>query len=408
MKPIFAIALASALAFAQMPAAGQGTIPAPTIPGVYNSLIKSGWHGTVRYTGTPGFSWGPFSSTHLDINADGTNDFSFGVSALSTNNWGWLNISSFGSNQFLVVSNFVLAQPAGGWIGPTAPSGAAWSSGPTAAMIWHSKPFVSLYWTGPLATLGIGYFGVRFQAADGVHYGWVRARMHRGSQLFVGDPPYQAFIPLREVIDWAYERQPNTPIRAGAVSSRMKLHQITFVGTNGLPHTDGEHVSFGSCFLFGNILRYEMHLAGSFTNAELFSISGVSTNARRSFVAFPDLDYPRLNLHFPCDAEVGREVWGGCGDLTTFFGEIRLTPTQIGRLKTGRLGVLVNNGEVLGQIDSDEEEDLIGIVVERERTRADVGRGSMPPPPLLTPIGSYDEIRIGPGFISVPLPPSEH
>jgi hypothetical protein len=98
----------------------------------------------------------------------------------------------------------------------------------------------------PFQAAGQGYVGVRFSAADGVHYGWIKLRIQNFSPLQpvaypgidfdpfitietnrtaaslvqpVIAPPQVIFIsgPIVNIEEWAFEMRPNTPILAGAI-----------------------------------------------------------------------------------------------------------------------------------------------------------------------------------------------
>ena len=108
-------------------------------------------------------------------------------------------VTSTGTNAFLVQGYDASILSAGESIGSTTPTNSGWSGGATAMLLnfWFSPRDGTSGATGPLAAMGDGYLGVRFYALDGLHYGWVHLRW-------------------TEVLEWAYETRPGTPIKAGA------------------------------------------------------------------------------------------------------------------------------------------------------------------------------------------------
>ena len=75
----------------------------------------------------------------------------------------------------------------------------AWSTRSYAylLMYWTSPRYGTSGVNGPIGEQGQGFFGVRFSAADGNHYG-------------------RGFAQGQGVVDWVFESRPNQPIRAGA------------------------------------------------------------------------------------------------------------------------------------------------------------------------------------------------
>ena len=72
------------------------------------------------------------------------------------------------------------------------------------------EPVRTSGWSGPFIVPGGGYLGVRFYAADGLHYGWIHALL----AVPEGDTNSLDGTPL--ITDWAFETRPNTAIIAGA------------------------------------------------------------------------------------------------------------------------------------------------------------------------------------------------
>lgn len=162
---------------------------------------------TIVYTGGPAFQIPlEFAPATIDLDRDGLADFSFVSSfPLCTMDvpssmcvWNFY-VTALGTNALLVQTNCAAVFMAGDWIGPDAGTNNVWWGSGNATLLtwWWSERLGTSGSRGPLATLGEGYLGVRFWSADGVHYGWIRARE-------------------TVVLDWAYETRPGVPIRAGA------------------------------------------------------------------------------------------------------------------------------------------------------------------------------------------------
>lgn len=174
-------------------------------------ILSAPWawaQSTIVYTPGPSF-WIPGDmgqSASLDLNQDGTIDFTFLYSP-------WICTmdipTSYCSQSYYVgtpETNTVINQgyyvasiPLGEWIGNPAPTNGAWSTGSYACLFkyWNSPRNGTSGVEGAIGELGEGYLGVRFSATDGDHYGWI-------------------FVKGQSVVDWAYEMRPYYPIRAGA------------------------------------------------------------------------------------------------------------------------------------------------------------------------------------------------
>ena len=198
------------------------------IAAILLGLASASWaQSTVVYFDGPAFAFpSDYSVVNLDIDHDGVADFSVSCGPyISTDGIGGATapyfISSLSSNSILCRGGNAVVFPSGALIGSTNASNGVWTTTDgatvvtafftTGGTIFTSEGIVvipsSSGWGGPLSGLGEGYLGVRFQAADGTHYGWIRARLP-GSSAFEGAPL---------IVDWAYESRPDTVIAAGAL-----------------------------------------------------------------------------------------------------------------------------------------------------------------------------------------------
>jgi len=147
--------------------------------------------------------WNPPTPHPLDIDNNGTIDFSFWGDVASS-----VGMHSQGVNRYLIVPDPppniggpVAALEAGFLIGAQSGDGSldwfnhsAWAplmqslSTGTAGEFWGTR----------------AYIGIEFQMDDGMHYGWF-------------DVEGSSSSPYAEVYGWAYETQPGVSIIAGAV-----------------------------------------------------------------------------------------------------------------------------------------------------------------------------------------------
>lgn len=193
--------------------------------------LSASAQSTIAYFNGPAFQF-PVESAgaSIDFDKDGTGDFSFasGTLCLSSMNvyydpmsFGVIScftdysVTALGANSVLCGKYFQLViMPAGTWIGSVTSSNAVWQNSESSATLATFSFYIgdsTSGWGGPLNPLGEGYFGVRFYTQDGLHYGWVHARMsNQGTNASIFE-----FTPV--ILDWAYETRPNMPIAAGAV-----------------------------------------------------------------------------------------------------------------------------------------------------------------------------------------------
>ena len=237
-------------------------------------------------------------------------------------------IGATGSNQILVSGYYSAVQSLGELLGDVAPTNATWSSPGFEGYLtdqWWSHygreingQLVYQGWGGPLGSAGVGYLGVRLYSSDGFHYGWVRV---------------QAGFPGL-VVDWAYQTQPDTPIRAGDIGTesdsdqfKVEFHEVSRKD-RGLDRLSGS----GSLILTDSKLRCELHLTGNSSTAE---IQGTA-NPRSHGNVKPVWSFP---------APLVRGT-----NHTAFFGETTLTHAQLRQLARGQLYICIDGCEVMGRI----------------------------------------------------------
>lgn len=172
--------------------------------------VGSHWarsQSTIAYTADPAFQIpGEFVPATIDLDRDGSPDFSLISSSpictmdVPTSFCSFsFYVTALGTNALLIQTNYAAVLSAGDWVGPYTSTNDVWWGGGNVTLLtwWWSQRNGTSGSTGPLATLGEGYLGVRFSGAGGMYYGWVHVR---GTV----------------VMYWAYETRPGVPIRAGA------------------------------------------------------------------------------------------------------------------------------------------------------------------------------------------------
>ena len=153
---------------------------------------------SIVYVSGPSFPFPVnFRAGNLDVDGDGTPDFSFFESGIictadvPTSGCGWaFQVGAEELNELLMAGNSIQPLLFGEWIGNTAPPGSVWKApgsgyyGAGLAYWWYSRQgrvidgqLLHSGWSGALGEAGVGYIGIRFHAADGLHYGWIRARL---------------------------------------------------------------------------------------------------------------------------------------------------------------------------------------------------------------------------------------
>ncbi len=297
------------------------------------------------------------------MNNDGAVEFSFWSSGMlctqdiPTSGCGWPFYVRTGlANEVLMKGNDVSPRLLGEPVSSEPPTNATWNIpggfyGAGLSYWWYSLQgrdidgqLVHSGWSGGVAEVGVGYLGVRFHAADGLHYGWIRVRMPRGVIFFQPLPATLSPIPVSDqpvflyfewapvVVDWAYESRTNTPIRAGDIGSDSDSVQfkVEFFETNPQPGQSLPEAGKGSAILTGNRLRCELGLNGKFSSAELCGPS----NPRSHSKALWSFGTPFLSST----------------NRTAFFGDTELSHAQLIHLARGMLYVRVDDGELVGRI----------------------------------------------------------
>ncbi len=156
---------------------------------------------------------GENSSYSLDVNGDGTVDFTISVGRGSSS--GGMVLPGQAGNEVALSagSYFATALPAGAVIGPNAKfsPGAGWWM-----FLWYfpSAHFGTCW--GPWAVDPNGYLGLKFMISGEVHYGWAR----------MGDicGYHHRYVNLR---GYAYETIPNQSIVAGSKKGALEDESAT-------------------------------------------------------------------------------------------------------------------------------------------------------------------------------------
>lgn len=155
--------------------------------------------------------WNPPIPHSLDIDGNGTIDFSFWGDIASS-----VGMHSEGINRYLIVPSpppniggGVAALDSGFLIGPNSGEG---------SLEWFGNDYE--YWSGLMQSLSTGtagqfwgtraYVGIEFEAEDGMHYGWFDVEGHSS-------------IPYAVVYGWAYESTPGVAVIAGAIPEPSTL-----------------------------------------------------------------------------------------------------------------------------------------------------------------------------------------
>jgi hypothetical protein len=134
---------------------------------VHGTIVHGLWpaNGDLNLDGLPDFTlyWEHIATTDIPVSHS---SHEFGV--------------SLGDNLYAAVGNFALALDAGSEVGPESD------------------------WLGPVAGRTESFFGLRFVAADGEHFAWLRIHTDDSTEARI-----------LKVVDYAWETTPNAAITAG-------------------------------------------------------------------------------------------------------------------------------------------------------------------------------------------------
>jgi hypothetical protein len=214
-------------------------------------LVASAVFGQeISYSSGPSF-YVPVNSdpVSLDVNQDGTTDATFSGEWLTTDDFPSsessiiCHVSGANGAQLLVTNDYAQILSTGEVIGDSLD----WGAEPVllTGENFNLLANTSSGWLGPLGAKGQGYLGIQFNAADGIHYGWIQVCLTNTDGL--------PFSPL--VIDWAYETVPDKPILAG---EKPIYFEATFNGGNEIPPNKSAHSGSGSLVLEDHVDGYKL------------------------------------------------------------------------------------------------------------------------------------------------------
>ena len=274
------------------------------------------------------------SLTHrVDLDGDGTEDYWFGGQVLVTlPSPGvpsflipFVDTFHFNRNDYLLgpdIYGRILLKPTGYVFGPETVPGEVWGRHDFAGQFVSSVP-----WSGFTGSPPECFVGVRFLSGGRQHYGWVHF-------LLPTTVPFSSssLTVFPVLLDWAYETRPDTAIRAGAVGMNDPPVYLTadFQNPDGTLHGSSFRRSTAAFVLVGDTLRYELTLGGYFGSAHIRGPAPVQARAK------PVLDLEQPFVSFP--------------GFTLWFGETRLTRSQVNHLLRGAYYADVDAGAILGRI----------------------------------------------------------
>ncbi|MEI7937762.1 MAG: hypothetical protein WCK27_13825 [Verrucomicrobiota bacterium] len=180
------IILTLGLLASSSPATGQGTI-------VYGQPSQPIYYGPIA------------SSLGIDLNGDGITDLVLASDGSS------ITLAPQNQNQIVAIPE--TPPDIGAWVAPLTP-GAAISSSLDPVYVWYDRNFDGIGAAGIVDCMNIGcigyfqgdtdaYAGLKLNFGGSTYYGWLQ--VHNFGANF------------GQLIDWAYQTSPNTPILAGAV-----------------------------------------------------------------------------------------------------------------------------------------------------------------------------------------------
>jgi hypothetical protein len=163
---------------------------------VHGTIVHGLWpaNGDLNLDGLPDFTlyWEHIATTDIPVSHS---SHEFGV--------------SLGDNLYAAVGNFALALDAGSEVGPESVD-FSWVNRRRTTLAAYavdspqSSDPVKSDWLGPVAGRTESFFGLRFVAADGEHFAWLRIHTDDSTEARI-----------LKVVDYAWETTPNTAIIAG-------------------------------------------------------------------------------------------------------------------------------------------------------------------------------------------------
>jgi len=313
----------------------------------------------VSYSSGPSF-YVPvnFDPVSLDMNQDGTADVTFSGEWLATTDFPSSEssiiyyVSGANGAQLLSANGYAQILSTGEAIG----NSPEWNAGTVLLTIDNLNNLnnTSSGWLGPLGEKGQGYLGIQFNAADGIHYGWIQVSLSGTDGL--------PLSPL--VMDWAYETVPDKPILAG---EKPIYFEATFNAANEVPPNRSPHSGNGSFVLENHVdgyrLSYNLQLDGAFqpTSAGIFGPATPCINARFLIAnlgaySIPNLPPPSFPPIGPVTVNIQRTpIILQPLSVLVYSGQIILSSNQVAELLAGQLYVNFKSakfrqGELRGEI----------------------------------------------------------
>jgi hypothetical protein len=203
---------------------------------------------TIRYFGGPRITFPLFTQpADLDLNWDGASDLHFESGSTCTASipgscWDYQIVTPNSGGEVLAATNYLAAIPYGTSIGNESPQSMEWTTNSVNVVVQSLMDQLTMQ--SPFQAAGQGYVGVRFPAADGVHYGWIKLRIQNYNPFqpfYYSQPDFDPTVtigadgtasvvqpimppqiiilsgPVVNIEEWAFETRPNTPILAGAI-----------------------------------------------------------------------------------------------------------------------------------------------------------------------------------------------
>ncbi|NOQ26233.1 MAG: T9SS type A sorting domain-containing protein [Bacteroidales bacterium] len=160
--------------------------------------ISSNADAQIAYSGLQNLTFNTHGTNPIDLDGDGTNDFTFGLQGFMSLEYA--GIQNLANNSWIGGSNFVYALSTNYNIN----SAQKW----TTNNIWYNLGYYNSFGTnrGNFLNVGDKYIGVKFEINSGeYHYGWILINLNANSTSLV-------------VKEWAYEKTKDVEIKAGDIS----------------------------------------------------------------------------------------------------------------------------------------------------------------------------------------------